>query len=304
MKLRKHLRTKRLENIRQIGTDRVVDFKFGSGDSENHIILELYSGGNIILTDQSYDILALLRSYKLEENDAIQVGNRFSISKQEANRAVDLEPIYQLGTEAFNSWARQKEVEFNNWEATGASGEKVVAKEAKKSKAKKFALRQLLLSTDSGVSQFGSEIIEHCILSSGMEANTKVSELLTLDDSKIRLLMQQLADGAVLMADLDRPWKPGYIIYNTMESEPDGTIEFVEFLPKLFKQHEDKKFMEITSFDEAVDKYFCKLEEQKLDRLARSAEEAAKKKVDKVIHDFDRNLMGLVVEQETLERGG
>ena len=79
MKLRKHLRTKRLENIRQIGTDRVVDFKFGSGDSENHIILELYSGGNIILTDQSYDILALLRSYKLKENDAIQVGNRFSI---------------------------------------------------------------------------------------------------------------------------------------------------------------------------------------------------------------------------------
>jgi predicted ribosome quality control (RQC) complex YloA/Tae2 family protein len=44
MKLRKHLRTKRLENVRQIGTDRIVDFKFGSGESENHIILELYSG--------------------------------------------------------------------------------------------------------------------------------------------------------------------------------------------------------------------------------------------------------------------
>jgi len=44
MKLRKYLRTKRLENVRQIGTDRIVDFKFGSGDSECHIILELYSG--------------------------------------------------------------------------------------------------------------------------------------------------------------------------------------------------------------------------------------------------------------------
>ena len=44
MKLRKHLRTKRLENVKQINNDRIVDFKFGSGESENHIILELYSG--------------------------------------------------------------------------------------------------------------------------------------------------------------------------------------------------------------------------------------------------------------------
>jgi predicted ribosome quality control (RQC) complex YloA/Tae2 family protein len=32
MKLRKHIRSKRLEDVRQISMDRVVDFKFGSGE--------------------------------------------------------------------------------------------------------------------------------------------------------------------------------------------------------------------------------------------------------------------------------
>lgn len=41
MKLRRHLRNKRLTDIKQLGNDRVVDFKFGSGDTTNHIILEL-----------------------------------------------------------------------------------------------------------------------------------------------------------------------------------------------------------------------------------------------------------------------
>lgn len=45
MKLRKHIRTQRLEDVRQVGMDRVVDFKFGSGKASNHIILELYASG-------------------------------------------------------------------------------------------------------------------------------------------------------------------------------------------------------------------------------------------------------------------
>jgi predicted ribosome quality control (RQC) complex YloA/Tae2 family protein len=43
LKLRKHVRTRRLEDVRQLGVDRVVDFTFGSGEATYHIILELYS---------------------------------------------------------------------------------------------------------------------------------------------------------------------------------------------------------------------------------------------------------------------
>ncbi|CAM9999548.1 unnamed protein product, partial [Hapterophycus canaliculatus] len=66
MKLRKHIRTQRLEDVRQVGMDRVVDFKFGSGKASNHVILELYASGNIILTDSKYEILDLLRTHTYE----------------------------------------------------------------------------------------------------------------------------------------------------------------------------------------------------------------------------------------------
>mmetsp|Transcript_4509 Transcript_4509/g.8679 ORF Transcript_4509/g.8679 Transcript_4509/m.8679 type:complete len:1337 (+) Transcript_4509:102-4112(+) len=65
MKLRKHLRNLRLENVTQLGNlDRVVDFRFGLGDQSHHLILELYGMGNIILTDSRYVILALLRVHE------------------------------------------------------------------------------------------------------------------------------------------------------------------------------------------------------------------------------------------------
>ncbi len=43
LKLRKHVRSKRLEAVRQLGVDRIVDFTFGSGESTVHLILELYA---------------------------------------------------------------------------------------------------------------------------------------------------------------------------------------------------------------------------------------------------------------------
>ena len=43
LKLRKHIRGRRLEAVRQLGVDRVVEFEFGSGENCHHIILEMYS---------------------------------------------------------------------------------------------------------------------------------------------------------------------------------------------------------------------------------------------------------------------
>ena len=43
MKLRKHLRTKKLESIRQLGMDRVIDIQFGRDEFACHILVELYA---------------------------------------------------------------------------------------------------------------------------------------------------------------------------------------------------------------------------------------------------------------------
>ena len=66
MKLRKHLRTKKLTSIKQLGMDRVVDLQFGRDEFAAHLLIELYAQGNIILTDHNYTILSLLRTYTLD----------------------------------------------------------------------------------------------------------------------------------------------------------------------------------------------------------------------------------------------
>jgi len=40
--MRKHLKSRRLERIDQVGEDRIIDFQFGSNEAAYHIILELY----------------------------------------------------------------------------------------------------------------------------------------------------------------------------------------------------------------------------------------------------------------------
>ena len=77
MKLRKHMRTKKLEKVEQLGIDRVVDLQFGKGEHAYHILVELYAAGNVILTDHEYMILSLLRSHKFDDTAKIQIKERY-----------------------------------------------------------------------------------------------------------------------------------------------------------------------------------------------------------------------------------
>ena len=79
MKLRKYIRTRILYSCQQLGSDRVVDFSFGKGEACYHLILEMYDKGNIILTDYTYEILALLRSHTYDEETKVVVGGIYPV---------------------------------------------------------------------------------------------------------------------------------------------------------------------------------------------------------------------------------
>lgn len=96
IKLRKYLRNKRVEDISQVGIDRIIDIRFGSQQLANHLIIELYDRGNLILTDHSYCIIAILRWRKQEsktpnkqkpipdqneETDGFRVGQTYPMDK-------------------------------------------------------------------------------------------------------------------------------------------------------------------------------------------------------------------------------
>ena len=46
---RKHIRSRRLVDISQLGIDRIVDLQFGSDEAAYHLIVELYDRVNHIL---------------------------------------------------------------------------------------------------------------------------------------------------------------------------------------------------------------------------------------------------------------
>ena len=172
-----------------------------------------------------------------------------------------------------------------------------------------------------GISFLGPEIIDHCLHCVGIKPSTLVSELIGDSaaaepsgetDARFDLfsrLQEQFRNGVQLFQQLDESSiTPGYIItantkVQTTEHEglQKSSGEFVDFIPHLFGQHRDKHMIQFSSFTEAVDEYFCKVEEQRLDRLAQSAEEAANKKIEKTKNDQASMLRSLAQQQVLLE---
>lgn len=101
MKLRKHIRTRRLTSIKQLGTDRIVDLCFGEDEASYHLILEFYSSGNIILTDNEYKILSLLRTVSVDEKDKNErtrfaVGEIYDISQAKSHAPVTIQDLQKV----------------------------------------------------------------------------------------------------------------------------------------------------------------------------------------------------------------
>ncbi|CAM9368366.1 unnamed protein product, partial [Scytosiphon promiscuus] len=247
MKLRKHIRTQRLEDVRQVGMDRVVDFKFGSGKASNHVILELYASGNIILTDSKYEILDLLRTHTVAVR---QIYPMELATTQEGTRTAlpsitDGMPI-EVAVERMSEWLQRAAMAAgaaNGAEISHpgigsvADGGALGKGGGKKNKAggtkkpKKPTLKQALMQKGSGVSVYGPSVLEHCVLGAGLRPNAK----LTLDggeagpaavstgggeergqrgglsEDEVRKLVVALGGAEAVVQQLDRPGQQGYI---------------------------------------------------------------------------------------------
>lgn len=85
MKMRKHLKNKRLENLTQLDTDRIIDLQFGIGEAAYHLILELYDRGNVILCDCDMKILNVLRPHTEGEEIRFVVREKYPGSRGRPN---------------------------------------------------------------------------------------------------------------------------------------------------------------------------------------------------------------------------
>ena len=371
MKLRKHLRSLRLENVSQLGNlDRVVDFRFGSGASSHHVILELYGRGNLILTDGEYKILGLLRNFEYEVNEEkkkevkVRVGNVYPVtfattlsapsregvksddkahhdggeSTRDNGTSCDL--LTMDATEAYE-WAKsellaltQKTVTSQHLSDVAEIGrdKKESSKLAKGGRKKaasddSIALKALLLRQSSGLFHYGPSLIEHCILSSGLDPVVKLTHVNidhTLPEASWKDLIQSLRDdGSKIIESLSCTESGGYLLYKPKPVDPqeednnDNTRGgkaitpslmptqnphsdkiLLEFQPHLLLQHQTQQYLTFPTFAAAVDEFFSHLSSQRLAQRADAAEATARDRLSKIRLDQRRRAEGLALERE------
>lgn len=102
------MRTRRVEEIRQVGIDRVVDITLGQGEGAYHILIEFYASGNLILTDSKYAIISLLRTHRYDEETRCAVGEVYPFSHA-ANLSLDSIICDKQGIEKMLEESQEKE---------------------------------------------------------------------------------------------------------------------------------------------------------------------------------------------------
>ena len=202
MKLRKHLRTRKCEDIQQLGIDRVVDLTFGKGEFAHHILVELYASGNVILTDHEYTILSLLRSHKFEENARIAVKQKYPFGHA-ANLTLDsiITDKEEIGKilnpaekeEVVEVIQEEKKVEQKSGNKKGGGGKKQNQQPKKKEEKMtlKFALTKI-------VPYASIPYADHVLRELKVDPNTKASS-----DQHIDLLIQAANDLRKLVQSME-----------------------------------------------------------------------------------------------------
>ncbi|XP_041469518.1 nuclear export mediator factor NEMF-like [Lytechinus variegatus] len=272
MKLRKHLKSRRLVEIKQLGVDRVVDLQFGSDEAAYHVIVELYDRGNVALTDHEYTILTLLRTRKDSDDVRFAVRERYPV-----DTARQPDPIPPL--------ERIQEIL-----AAGKPGDNI---------------RKLL----NPHFIFGPALIEHCLQNQGFPSNARGNNGFDIQQDMSRV-MASLSEGEQYVEKSGLECK-GYIIQKrekkptaSQDGEDSELLTYTEFHPFLFKQHESQPYLEFDTFDQAVDMFFPMMESQKLDMKVLQQEREALKKLDNVKKDHEKRINSLQKNQELNEKKG
>lgn len=276
MKLRKHLKNKRLEAINQLGIDRIIDLQFGTNEASYHVILELYDRGNILLCDYEYTILNVLRPHVEGEEVRFAVREKYPLTRA---RADDGPPSMDVVKERLG--------------------------QARPGDSLRTVLNPLL--------PYGASLIDHCLMQlkldqcriggeepepeAPVEGQKKKKKKNRNKDGQsgrefnmeqdFPVLMNALNDMQSMMQKAMKEPSPGFIIQKKeVKPTQDGTEEFyftnVEFQPFLYQQHMKEPNREFTTFVQAVDEFYSNLESQKIDLKAFQQEREVLKKLSNV----------------------
>ncbi|KRZ27456.1 Nuclear export mediator factor NEMF [Trichinella pseudospiralis] len=268
MKLRKHLRDKRLEDINVVGLDRIVDMRFGNGPAAYHLLIELYDRGNVVLTDSEYVILNILRPRTIEADNV-----RYAVRE-----------TYVVEVREFKEYRRTANEEMANRLLHACQpGD---------------TLHKCLVSRFP----YGPVLFEHCLLENKLSLRMKV-QTVTEDQSLVSALALSLSSAFELFEKICNEPSRGYLKMTIEENAAGEQIEiFHEFHPYFFSQFANSECKQFDTFNGAVDEYFSKLDSQKHQQKQLQQERAALKRLENVRQDHEQRLANLKADQILKER--
>ncbi|KAJ2716856.1 hypothetical protein H4R19_000380 [Coemansia spiralis] len=260
IKLRKHLRARRLTAVRQTGMDRMLDFEFAAqagpqAEGTYHIVCEFYAAGNIILTDHNYAIMALMRVVRIDDEIAFGVGRTYPLPEsRDIERVGPAEIVTCLG---------------------GAGPSETL----------KRCLAQL--------GGYGPALAESIVLNAGLRPGMRVAAEVDVGPQSphVAALAEAYAAAFEMVERLGRDVCPGYI---TLKPAEDGGEDMFDDLnPWKPTQYPDELLREYGSFAEAADAYFSSIEAQKLRTRAHQQEATAERKLDAARAEHDGRVAAL-----------
>lgn len=297
--LRTHARTKRLNDVRQLGRDRAIDFCFGSGDTGCHVILELYGQGNVLVTDANYTVVALLRTHRDDEKGVkILVNHPYPLERFRGWRQYEREDVVSALT---SGSVRDREG------AEGADENDAAAQRAPST------LREALCRGFG----YSPAIAEHVALTAGIENGSSAMLPFPEDafDSRVDGITSAVRELETWFEDVTTGARFAEArVYTKKDVKADGTdeIEVVDdFSPFVLKQNEGRptKTYELPkgldpaiAFDYVVDEYFSELESQSQVLARRKAEAQAITKLEKTLKDQQNRVEQLERERELEEQ--
>lgn len=310
-KLRKHLRTRRLTGIKQIGDDRVLVLSFSDGLF--YLVLEFFSAGNILLLDENQKILMLNRVVREHENN-----DRYAVN--EPYTMFDRHQLFGDTTpkqddSADTETSTKPQAQFKSHPVPLAEQIQLWINEHKEKlsqgglkKQKVYSVHKLLFVH---MAHLPADLILRELGEIGIEKSTSC---LTLDNQPQQL--ERVAEAVKRTNDIytelmTEPSVTGYLVskknpsYNAEDSLSLEYIldEFHPFAPR--KEPADLyKIEPVEGYNNTVDKFFSTLESLKnLVRIERQKLSAAKR-LETARSERDRQIQLLLQQQEANKKRG
>lgn len=289
-RLRKYLKSRRITAITQIGTDRIIDITFSDG--AYHIFLEFFAGGNIILTDREYSILALFRQVAPgEAQEEIKLGLPYTISNKQ-----NYDGVPDITADRVKQTLEKAQALF----AQEGSAPK---------KSKKKGTDVLRKALSQGFPEYPPLLLDHVFALKEFDTTTPLDKVLGSHDL-LKQVQDVLEEAQRISTGFDTgDSHPGYIVAKEdtrSVPEEEGTAkapallyeDFHPFKPKQFEGKPGVKILEFERFNATVDEYFSSLESQRLESRLTEREQAAKKKLESVRQEHKKRIDALKNAQE------